>query len=450
VDPDFLSEAGTRVGATLCGKYRLDSILGVGGMATVYAATHRNRAELAVKVLHRELASDPSVRARFLREAYAVNSIKHRGVVKIVDDDIAEDGSAFLVMDRLEGETAEGLRDRNDGRVPLEAAVSIGEQLLDALRAAHAEGVVHRDVKPANLFVTNDGDVRVLDFGIARTREALASGLSLTGAVTIMGTPTYMAPEQALPGMTEIDERTDVWAAGATLFALLSGRPVHEAGSVGDLLARAAMNPAPSLASIMPRAPRAIVEVVDLALAFEKAGRWASAEDMRTALLAAHRFHFGRGPSRASLARLVGPPSRGAAPVDRAHAHTVPSFPGGIAQTGDHGARPAHGGSSAPAPGREQGLSSRGSRTSIPIAFDAKRLVEVAGGRGGLARTVVAAAVAIAMTLAVLRMSRDRPGGGQSAGAPLCPFVDAAVLTDAQVAEEATARPTASSRARGP
>ena len=153
----------------------------------------------------------------------------------------------FLVMERLRGIGVEELRERAGGTVGLTAAVGIVEQLLDVLAAAHAQGIVHRDVKPGNLFVTGEGEVKVLDFGIARIRAVVANDLSLTGAATIMGTPTFMAPEQALPGMAEIDERTDVWAAGATLFALLSGHTVHEGATLGEVLFKASMEPCRSL-----------------------------------------------------------------------------------------------------------------------------------------------------------------------------------------------------------
>ncbi len=312
-DPSLPSEVEARVGTTLCRKYRLDAVLGIGGMAAVYAATHRNQAELAIKILHSELGADPDVCTRFLREAYAANSVKHRGVVKIVDDDVAEDGAAFLVMERLRGTGVEDLRVRCGGRMGLDGAVYIVEQLLDVLSAAHEQGIVHRDVKPANLFVTSEGEVKVLDFGIARIREAVANGLAITGAATVIGTPAYMAPEQALPGMTEIDERTDVWAAGATLFTLLSGETVHEGATSAEIVVKAATEPSRSLASVLPRVPRTIVEVVDCALAFEKDRRWKSAHDMRTALLAAYRLHLGRAPSRRSMAALLAAPMSGAA-----------------------------------------------------------------------------------------------------------------------------------------
>jgi len=356
-DADLVADAESRIGMILCGKYRLDSILGVGGMATVYAATHRNNAELAIKILHHALDEDPVVRERFLREAYVANRVKHRNVVKIVDDDVAEDGSAFLVMDRIKGASVEDLRDPLTGRVGLHAGVAIVEQLLDVLAAAHAQGIVHRDVKPANLFVTTDGELKVLDFGIARMREALATDLSLTGAATVVGTPSYMAPEQASPGMADVDARTDVWAAGATLFTLISGRPVHEGETAQGVMLRAAVDSSRPLATVAPRVPRAIAEVVDCALAFNMSRRWGSAEAMRTALLAAYRFHYRRSPSWTSLLALldrrdIAPASteRVVRPESRSVIETRPTDP------------------APPMPPRDSGTLR--SRTSIPTATD--------------------------------------------------------------------------------
>src|SRR5450631_3440742 len=163
----------------------------MGGMAAVYSATHRNAAEFAVKVLHTELSFNEEFRTRFLREGYAANSVKHPGVGQVVDDDVGEDGSAFLVMERLHGGGLDVVAEKN-GCLPASAAMGIVDQLLDVLGAAHEKGVVHRDIKPANLFLTRDGTVKVLDFGIARARDTLAKGGAATGTGLIMGTPAFM------------------------------------------------------------------------------------------------------------------------------------------------------------------------------------------------------------------------------------------------------------------
>ncbi|MGH7280016.1 MAG: serine/threonine-protein kinase, partial [Polyangiaceae bacterium] len=217
------ARANERLGTTLRGKYRLDAVLGIGGMAVVYRATHRNRAEFAVKMLFRELSHDGETRARFLREGYAANSVKHPGVVMVVDDDVSEDGTAFLVMELLWGLSVEDLIERAGGALPAAAVAMIGWQLLDVLAAAHAAGIVHRDIKPANLFITTQGVLKVLDFGIARVRDAASLGARATRSGVSFGTPAFMSPEQALGKTEELDHRTDIWSAGATMFTALTG-----------------------------------------------------------------------------------------------------------------------------------------------------------------------------------------------------------------------------------
>ena len=214
------------LGTVLRGKYRLDRVLGIGGMAVVYAATHRNQKRFAVKVLHTELSMRQDIRARFLREGYAANTVDHPGAVAVLDDDVSEDGAAFLVMELLEGASVEHLWEKHGYTLPVGAALTIAHQLMEILAAAHAKAIVHRDIKPANLFVTREGQLKVLDFGIARVRDAAISGAQATGTGLVLGTPAFMSPEQALAKSQEIDARTDVWAAGATLFTLLSGRNV--------------------------------------------------------------------------------------------------------------------------------------------------------------------------------------------------------------------------------
>jgi eukaryotic-like serine/threonine-protein kinase len=300
-DPELVRRAQGRIGTTLRGKYRIDSVLGVGGMAVVYAATHRNAKRFAVKMLHPELSLSTDIRTRFLREGYAANSVGHPGTVAVLDDDVADDGAAFLVMELLDGAGVDALWDRNGGRLPMRAAIAIVDELLDVLSAAHAKGIIHRDIKPANLFVTRDGTLKVLDFGIARARDAAISGVGgVHGTATgmVLGTPAFMAPEQALARSSDIDPRTDVWAASATLFTLLSGRLVHLGENAPQLLVLAASQHASPLASAAPHVPDPIAYVVDRGLAFGKDLRWPSAASMRQALREAHRAVFGVLPER--------------------------------------------------------------------------------------------------------------------------------------------------------
>ncbi len=304
--PDQLEErARVRLGSVLRGKYRIDRVLGVGGMAVVYKATHRNQAEFAIKMLHPELSLNEDIRTRFLREGYAANSVKHAGAVRVVDDDVADDGAAFLVMELLDGIPCDSLLACCGGRLPLDAACAIAVEVLDVLGTAHANGIVHRDVKPANLFLCRDGTLKVLDFGIARVRDTMTGGTHATGTGLLLGTPAFMSPEQALGKASEIDARADLWSVGATVFSLTSGEMVHDAETAPQLLVKLATEQARSLATVLPGAPPAVVSVVDRALALDKARRWPSAVEMRDALAWARHTSGSEAPTRAVIAGLV-------------------------------------------------------------------------------------------------------------------------------------------------
>jgi serine/threonine protein kinase len=301
------AHAKSRVGTTLGGKYRIDRILGVGGMAVVYQATHRNDAVFALKILHPELSLRDDVLHRFLREGKVANSVKHPGVVRVVDDDVAEDGAAFLVMDLLHGATVERAAERSRGRLSVHAALALADQLLDVLAAAHARGIVHRDIKPANLFITRDGTLKVLDFGIARVRDVAAHGpTGRTHTGMVLGTPEFMAPEQAFSKPDEIDGQTDLWAVGATLFTLLTGEHVHAGDNAAQLVVRAATEHARPISRVEPDLPPPVTRLIDRALSFQKSDRWPTATAMREAVARASAESFGAAPRPTALAALVG------------------------------------------------------------------------------------------------------------------------------------------------
>lgn len=275
------------VGDTLCNRYTLTRFIGSGGMASVYAGVRRDGGAVAIKVLHERLSFDPDFEYRFRREAQLANTIKHPGVVPVQDIDVSEEGCSFLVMPLLDGETLHARSNRLGGRLSLEEAVSIGCALLEILEAAHACGIVHCDIKPENLLLTTDGELKVLDFGIARFfASSGSSSATRTGVRT--GTPAFMAPEQAQGRTRELDARTDIWAAGATLFALLSGALVHEGDTPEVIMARAAtLEPRP-LISVMPGFDPGLCGVIDRALAFNSPERWGTAAQMREALTEAY------------------------------------------------------------------------------------------------------------------------------------------------------------------
>ncbi len=272
-----------RVGSTVRGKYRVDSFIATGTMANVYAATHRNGSRVALKILHKQLAADAALCERFKREGYFANSIGHPGIVRAIDDDVSEDGCPFLVMELLEGETLEERRRRKGGRLPSAWVLPVADSLLEILAAAHAREVVHRDLKPDNVFITKSGDVKVLDFGVARWNDGQDSS-DMTAVGMVLGTPAYMPPEQALGRREDVDAQSDIWAVGATLFVVLSGESVHVGGDAKAKLIATARTSARPLREAAPEVPRAVAAVIDRALAFHKSERWPDAHAMREAL----------------------------------------------------------------------------------------------------------------------------------------------------------------------
>jgi eukaryotic-like serine/threonine-protein kinase len=280
---DLKTAARERVGQVVCGKWTLDRLIDIGGMGAVYAATHRNGKKVALKMLHASLSSETELKSRFLREGYIANRINHPGALSILDDDTAEDGSAFLVMELLVGESLEDRLGKSGNWLPPEAVFPIADQALDVLAAAHDAGVVHRDIKPGNVFLTSTGEVKLLDFGLARAKELSFPG-STTRTGMVMGTASYMPPEQARARWNLVDARSDIWALGATIFRTLTGRFVHLGATTNDRLVSAMSQPARSLGSVLPELPRSLIELIDKSLAFQKNERWQDARAMQAAV----------------------------------------------------------------------------------------------------------------------------------------------------------------------
>jgi serine/threonine-protein kinase len=306
-------QALARVGHVLRGKWKLDRLLDTGGMASVYAATHRNGNRVAIKLLHSALSKQDDLRERFLREGYVANKVGHPGAVTIGDDDTADDGAVFLVMELLEGESLDA-RLKREGRIPAREALRIADGVLDVLIAAHGKGIVHRDIKPGNIFLTRERRVKVLDFGLARVRESTAFQEKQTRDGVVMGTVNYMAPEQARGLTANIDARTDLFAVGATLFTALTGQHVHEGATAMDRMVSAASIPVRSLAVALPEAPAPLVTLVDRSLAFERDHRWPNATTMQGAVQAARIAISAELPSDP-------PPAAEVEPVDVSFEH---------------------------------------------------------------------------------------------------------------------------------
>jgi serine/threonine-protein kinase len=281
--PDPRAVAQKRIGQTLNHKWTIDRLIDIGGMAAVYAATHRNGRRVAIKMLHPFIAAHADVRERFLREGYVANQVDHPGAVTILDDDVTPDGAPFLVMELLEGESLDHWMARTGGTLPVADVLAVADQVLDVLSAFHARAVIHRDIKPGNLFVTKLGIVKVLDFGLARLRDPRFTGAPTQSGI-VLGTAAYMPPEQAQGKADLVEARSDVFAVGAVMFRALAGRTVHEGKGATERLLQAMKDRAPSLGVVVPDAPPWVVGVVDKALAFDKNERWPSAADMRQAV----------------------------------------------------------------------------------------------------------------------------------------------------------------------
>jgi serine/threonine-protein kinase len=303
--------ARARLGTLLRDKWHLDELLGVGGMAAVYAATHRQGKRVAIKMLHARLGHSTEIKQRFIDEGYIGNHVDHSGVVSILDDDVSEDGAVFLVMDLLDGEALDELIERRGRLDPLEL-LSLVDDLLDVMAAAHAQGIIHRDVKPGNVFVTRDNRVKLLDFGVAQQSESWRRSHA-TPCGSAIGTPAFMAPEQARGRADEVDARSDLWAVGATMFTALSGRQVHEAETYNEQMLGAMTQPARSLAFVAPDLPELLVDFIDRTLAYEPDQRWPSATAMQAALREVHAVLIERqmlpeadGDPQVSLAEVTG------------------------------------------------------------------------------------------------------------------------------------------------
>jgi serine/threonine protein kinase len=278
----MIQQAERRVGTVIGGKWRVDALLGSGSMAAVYAVTHRNGARAALKILHPTLCTDPAICERFLGEGYLANSVKHSGIVRVLDDGVTDDGCVFLTMDLLEGDTLEQLRQKRGNRIPIPEALDLADKLMDVLSAVHAAGIIHRDLKPQNVFVCEDGVLKLLDFGVARVFDRTSqSALSMFGLV--LGTPSFMSPEQALGSRDKVDHRSDIWSFGATMFTALTGETVHLGANVQAKLLAAATVKARSISMVMPELPAGIASAIDMALRFKKEDRWQTVDAMRRA-----------------------------------------------------------------------------------------------------------------------------------------------------------------------
>jgi serine/threonine-protein kinase len=263
------------IGAVLQDSYRIVRLIGEGGMGAVYEGTQlRLNRRVAIKVMSRELTSNQEALGRFRREAELTSQLGHPNIVQVLDFATAPTGEPYLAMEFLEGEDLDQ-RLRRVGRMPLGAVASIVKQVGSALSATHAKGIVHRDLKPANIFLVNlDGDadfVKVLDFGIAKAKVAATR---LTRASVVIGTPNYMAPEQAAGKVDLIDPASDQWSLAAIAYEMLAGRGPFTGDDVASLLYQVVHEEPPRLSDSVPGLPSALEKVVMRALSKKQEDRF--------------------------------------------------------------------------------------------------------------------------------------------------------------------------------
>jgi serine/threonine protein kinase len=279
------SEAGVTTaqlqrGAGQIGPYRVERELGRGSMGTVYRARREGATSaVALKLLNPSVASDPSMSARFVREGRAAAMVNDPGVVGVTDFGELPDGRGFLVMELVEGRTLEEVLAER-GALHLAEATSIAIRIAAALSAAHVRGVVHRDLKPSNIFLVDEGQVKIADFGAALVYDTLRDAAA--EASVVLGTPAYMAPEQAQGEPT--DERADLYALGCILFRMVTGAPPFPAGTIIEVLRRHIDDPPPPLVSPHGDLPETLVECARRALAKRPEERFRSAAEMKASL----------------------------------------------------------------------------------------------------------------------------------------------------------------------
>ena len=319
----------------LAGKFRVDRVLGRGGMGIVLAATHLNlQQRVALKLLLPDLVANRDVVERFLREARASAQLRGEHVCRVSDVGTLDNGAPYIVMELLEGRDLASIVSAN-GPLPVPVACQYVLHACVGVAEAHALGIVHRDLKPANLFLTSRPDgsplIKVLDFGIAKAQRD--TNFSLTNTTTVLGSPGYMSPEQ-LRSTKDADRRSDIWSLGVILYELVSGKPPFSASSITELALRIAMDPVPPL---LVRMPDGFETIVMRCLAKEPDDRYPDLANLAHALAA----YGGNGAWElaSAVTRLVGGPrhARPSAPPPYASSSMAPptmAVPPTIASTG--------------------------------------------------------------------------------------------------------------------
>jgi len=276
-----------KIGMLLQEKYKIVRKLGEGGMGAVYEGEHvLIKRRVAIKCLHPQFAQNPEIVARFHREALAATSIGHENIIEVTDMGRFDDGTVFMVLEFLEGRDWSHDIDQH-GAQSVDKVITIVNQICDALQAAHAKGIIHRDLKPENVFlITRGGNpnfVKVLDFGISKFKDNAGGGKAMTQTGATLGTPYYMAPEQA-QGKKDIDHRADIYSLGVMVFQALTGQYPFDDDSYPMLVLKICTEQPPSLRLYRPDLPVEIEHVVNRLLAKQPADRFPDCASVKAAL----------------------------------------------------------------------------------------------------------------------------------------------------------------------
>ena len=299
----------------IAGKYRVERVLGEGGMGVVYEAEHvALRERVAIKLLHKKRSADAEISRRFVSEARTAVKIKSDAVARVLDVGTTEDGMPFIVMEKLDGEDLGALIDRA-GALTVDQAVDFLLQACEAVAAAHAVGIIHRDLKPSNLFIAEDSagelHVKVLDFGISKVFEEDApdSQRAVTTTSTVLGSPGYMSPEQ-MRASRDVDARSDVWALGMILWESIAGMPMFAGKTYPEICSKVLGGHFLPLAAIGVTVSEELEAVIAKALSLEPKDRFASVAEFAAAIAPF-------GPQGSTTARLSRISNLARAPSDR-------------------------------------------------------------------------------------------------------------------------------------
>jgi eukaryotic-like serine/threonine-protein kinase len=438
-EEEHAAEGDALLGTVLAGRYRIEQLLGSGGMGAVYRAEHVHmRKAMAVKVLHREMTAFPEVVARFEREAVAAGRIEHPHVVSASDFGQLDDGSFYLALEFVEGHSLAKLVD-TEGALPPERALRIARQIAEALQAAHGVGIVHRDLKPENvMLVVKDADpdyVKVLDFGIAKIKvEGAVEQPALTQIGTVFGTPEYMSPEQARGD--QVDARADLYTVGVILYEMLSGvSPFKDPDLVVVLTRHLTADPPPLPAGLDP----IIRDLVLLLL------RKNPAERVQTAQELIERIDVILGTPSSSVGFAGTPPS---GPVSRARQSAVANSSGNPALSRD--LSPAQGFAPTLLGQTTRALSGGASGSALlkrEVTLGRRRVPVWLLGAGALASIIGVAAVIVLGSFLFAGKSEASAAGDAAADSvkpkedPIAELISRAESGDQTALAELTARP---------